>query len=469
MKHVSQAVGCFLMMFVVATHSSYSQPVASFDFNEGSGETVSSTEGNLEGTFGFSVDPESLAQINDDSPSGAEGDTSLFLPGSDGLSASVEVAPVTDIIQGPMTMETWVTIDEFDETWEDIFRIGNTVKLGFNNGNLLFTTLGVLDWFTEVPMPVGEWHHFAVVWTPEVDAVFYFDGEEVAAVADDRPARTPQNDNLSIGSSHTLSSPLNGSLDRFRIHQAALTPDQLDSDPANPMEALDSTVIFYDFNQELPVTNVISGDMEASSMLQEDAENSAPEFSEDAPTGEEGDFSVFFAGEGQRIIVPDPDGLLQMDINQDFTIEAYLKFDELPQGRSIILSYGLPGGYSFSVTDERNLFATTYGIKDFTEATDAIIPEGNWHHGAVVHDFVEGQMRFYIDGELMNTVEYFDGVNFSEDQRLTIGVESGAGSNAAGLPYQGYLDRIRVHSAVVNPEDFDLVDVPTPVQDWPVF
>jgi len=42
---------------------------------------------------------------------------------------------------------------------------------------------------------------------------------------------------------------------------------------------------------------------------------------------------------------------------------------------------------------------------------DRVIPDTKWHHAAVVLDGDNGQMRFYVDGELKTTVDYTGGVN----------------------------------------------------------
>ncbi len=142
------------------------------------------------------------------------------------------------------------------------------------------------------------------------------------------------------------------------------------------------------------------------------------------------------------------------------TIEAYIKCEGgQPQERSILVAYGLPQGYSFSIRTERYLFATTYGIKDFGEATDAIIPDdGGWHHGAVVHDSAAGEMRFYVDGELKTTVAYTGGIIVTEYQRLYLGIEASYDNTASINPYLGSLDRVRIYNEVLGPDQFDMVE-----------
>ncbi len=449
----------------------YAQPLASFDFNEGSGNTTTSNPGGLVGTLGLSNPPDLTGAIvvNSDNPAGAANDKSIQFTGVDGLSAAGEQAAFEDLIQNPLTVEAWVKVDQFAQEWEDVFRLGNSLKLGFHNGNMVWTTLGVLDWQSEVPVPAGEWHHIAVAWTPGDIAIFYLDGEEVNSIIDAGPARALQNSLLSIGSSHTASSILIGSIDRLRIHNAVLEPAQLDSVAATPKAVNSNTVIAYDFNDGLPAQNKGSFTMQATTQIvAAQYANAMPEFRTDTPTGQAGDYSLFFNGLGARVEVPDPDFKIALDVTGNFTLEAYIKFDDLPGERSMILAYGVPGagGYSFSVTSDRNLFATTYGILDFDMAVEAVIADTNWHHAAVVLDGDNGQMRFYVDGELKTTVDYTGGINTTTGNTLFIGMEGTA--DAPGNLYKGFIDRIRIYDTVRTPDQFDIVK-PVSVDSWMMF
>ena len=232
----------------------YAQPLASFDFNEGSGNTTTSNPGGLVGTLGLSNPPDLTGAIvvNNDNPAGAANDKSIQFTGVDGLSAAGEQAAFEDLIQNPLTVEAWVKVDQFAQEWEDVFRLGNSLKLGFHNGNIVWTTLGVLDWQSEVPVPAGEWHHIAVAWTPGDIAIFYLDGEEVNSIIDAGPARALQNSLLSIGSSHTASSILIGSIDRLRIHNAVLEPAQLDLVPAKVNISVGDRIITSGLDKKFP-------------------------------------------------------------------------------------------------------------------------------------------------------------------------------------------------------------------------
>lgn len=469
MKHRLLAVSVFALCAMAVTPVwSQPAPLVGFDFDEGSGDSVMDLTGTYTGFFGIPPTEGSVVELGA-GPSGDAADTAGVFNGIGAL-IDVDADPaIYDITEGPITMEAWVFPNAFDETWIDIFRYGGTYKMGFNSGNMLFTLLGVADVFGEVAVPVGEWSHLAMVWEPGAFVVFYLNGEEVNVVELTGTGRAPVNSNFVVGGSEG-GSRFNGSIDRVRVHNAVLEAADLDSVADAPKPALDSTIVHLDFDA-LPATNGIAANP-LTLVNQDDIQvaNSFPEWSTDSPTGTDGDNSLFFNGIGSRVIVDDPEALFQLDLDLIFTLEAYVKYDELPQNRSIIFAYGVPGtgGYSFSVRqDPRTPFVTTYGILD--AANEAPIPnDGQWHHLAVVHDEPAGELRFYVDGELGDTLEYFGGVNFAEEQnQLMIGVEQLLGSTAAVLPYEGYIDRIRIHTAVLDPSEFDIVEVVS-VGDWMV-
>jgi len=81
--------------------------VASFDFNEGSGNTTTSNPGGLVGTLGLE-NPSDLTGaivVNSDNPPGRPSDKSIQFTGVDGLSAAGEQAAFADLIQNPLTVE----------------------------------------------------------------------------------------------------------------------------------------------------------------------------------------------------------------------------------------------------------------------------------------------------------------------------------------------------------------------------
>ncbi|MBI2947586.1 MAG: Ig-like domain-containing protein, partial [Verrucomicrobia bacterium] len=99
-------------------------------------------------------------------------------------------------------------------------------------------------------------------------------------------------------------------------------------------------------------------------------------------------------------------------------------------------------------------FVTTLGILD--ASSQAAIPDdGAWHHIAVVHE--NGvELRYYVDGVLGHTRPYTSGVIFTRTQTFfTIGAE-----HSGGLQYIGSLDRLKVTSGILRPDELDFKAVP---------
>ena len=103
---------------------------------------------------------------------------------------------------------------------------------------------------------------------------------------------------------------------------------------------------------------------------------------------------------------------------------------------------------------DRTVFVTTLGILD--ASSQAAIPDdGAWHHIAVVHE--NGvELRYYVDGVLGHTRPYTSGVIFTRTQTFfTVGAE-----HTGGLQYIGSLDRLKVTSGILRPDQLDFKAVP---------
>ncbi|MGC9327094.1 MAG: LamG-like jellyroll fold domain-containing protein [Candidatus Hinthialibacter sp.] len=198
--------------------------------------------------------------------SGQDGDNAIIPEGGLVVDDSVD-SVLGDLKEGPITFEAWVRPDASAD-YQDFFRIGNSLKAGFSGANPVFTFLSVVDIVVDYPIDFdGAWRHIAYAWEPGSGVTYYINGENVGFVEATGAPIDYANAEMSIGIAHDGGSPFLGAIDRFRIHNAVLTADQLDADPANPKEVLSSTVVAYTFDEEgAPYQNAAAADKPANNM-----------------------------------------------------------------------------------------------------------------------------------------------------------------------------------------------------------
>ena len=207
----------------------------------------------------------------------------------------------------------------------------------------------------------------------------------------------------------------------------------------------ESGLAYFHFDNGLTDAN---GNFTPTQGLVDDPEaGSLPNLINEGSSGNDGDLAASFDGSQVNHLVDDS-GALQLE-DTDYTLEAWVRLDTPLPSRRVIFGYGIPGGYSLSVTPDNTLFTTTYGIADIPSSA-SIPDDGEWHHVAVVHEN-QSEMRFYVDGALGDTVAYTQGVNRAEDQTFYLGHEID-GVN----PWIGNIDRIRITSTALVPDQFDL-------------
>jgi len=458
---VHRAAALLLAGCLGAFAASAQTTLADFQFNEGTGTTTASATNGLVGVLGVAPNADNLPSVITESPSGAVGDRAVQLQGTGFLLADDSTSPILAIAAEPLTVEAWVRWDgtDFDQ-YNGILAYGGSYKLGVNNTEIIWTLFGIVDVSSGLYLPQDAlWHHVAAAYEPGVGVTIYLDG--VGTYVDEtRSMRAFGNNWLSIGA-EGFGTSIVAALDRVRVHKALLTAEELDSVAATPKPVLDSTLVAYDFNEtEPPFQSAKTPARPAITSEEYFTTSSTPAFSTDSPTGAAGDFSMEFATAGRRVVVPDPDMVINLDPG-DFTVQAWVKFGA--QGARAVLFYnnGPGGAISFSVLN-RTVFVTTLGILD-RDSSAAIPDDGGWHHIAVVH--VAGtEFRFYVDGELGDTIPYTGGtlIGARTDTQFYIGSEP-----TGGLPFVGKLDRLKVSAGVVAAEDLDFrvnpgVDPDTP-------
>lgn len=444
-------------------------PIFDFGFNEGKGITTTDSVAKIVGTMAYSgpvVVTNSPPGNTTNSPSGKAGDNAVALNTTNATSQVLLVVddsnnPVLNFkTNAPFTMEAWVNPDVGDKrTYEGIGAYGQSYKMGLgspsgnatNRGQFVFTLFGVVDLYSGYNPPSGEWHHLAAAWNPGTGAVMFVDGVVVTNIPETRVFKAFQNNFLTIGAENISGTAFQGKIDRFRITKGALTAADLDSDKANPKGAVANTVVAYSFDESAPPFQNLGTNARPARVIE------APIWSTDTPSGLAGDTSLIFTN-GQQVIVPDPDALMQLNTNNpSFTIQAWVKFNGNPKQREVFFYSNGPGGaVSASVFTNRTVFVTTLGKKD--QSSNAKIPDdGKWHHIAIVHNN-KTNFQFYVDGVLADTQAYTDSVIFTRtNQVFYIGSEP-----TGNLQYLGLLDRLKVNSGALTPDQLDYRPVPQP-------
>ncbi len=179
--------------------------------------------------------------VVDDSPSGEAGDTSLEFSGTQ-IAVVDDSNGVLNFSDGDWTLEAWAKTD-FNT---DVIRMvmfyyghpghGYSFSINLETETLQVTTLGIADMPSDSAyvIPDYEWHHLAVVHKAGDSITYFIDGQEIESNSYTNltiPA-DPGMTKLYIGAEPDMGLPYTGLLDRIRISNSALTPDQMDTDAA---------------------------------------------------------------------------------------------------------------------------------------------------------------------------------------------------------------------------------------------
>lgn len=170
-------------------------------------------------------------------------------------------------------------------------------------------------------------------------------------------------------------------------------------------------------------------------------------------TGGENDLAVSFDGQGS--LVADDSTTLSLDILPPVTLELWARTTVADQANTAWLSYGFPdssdqnsGGFRFGLLNG-TLVYTLFGVVDVV--SEVVFPsDGEWHHVAVTHDFDQGVVHFFLDGEERQSFETTGDILFPDRLELSIGALS-----PGFLRYIGDVDRIRVSEGVLGVDELD--------------
>lgn len=426
----------------------------------------------LDALMGRPADRSNDPSPSDNTPSGAPGDRSIHSTGDGGVVVGDYESRILDLSSGePITMEVWLYPEEDVTDWTGLVQYGQSgqgYKIGIRgNAQFLFTLLGVVDVSSPYITiePDGEWHHLAVTYEPGVGVGFFHNGEEIDWIQETRDMIVPAAKELWIGCEYGARYGFSCSLDRVRISKALLTAEELDSDPQNPKPPTDTTLFYMTFDEEsAPYTTTTEPKFTGVTSGEWLSTLKVPEILEDGPSGTSGDFSLSTKGAGELVHVPDPDGVLNF-FEQDFTLEAWIKYNTLPFNPGRLLYYGeADTGYDLAIAQTSGLLRLNHESGTNADAVDAAVPgDDNWHHIAAVNDYTYGFVHFYVDGELLESVDNDAWVEPAvETQVLFIGAMWDS-----RMGYAGQFDRIRISDEALAADQLDST-IPVSVTDWPL-
>ena len=422
-----------------------------FGFDEGSGTQVLDSINSLVGVPGSTTNAPTFVS---ESPSGKVGDTAIHFEAGQYFTVNDPDTRVMLNANNPsFTLQAWVKILGSPSGREVFFYSngpGGALSFSVNTDRTVFvTTLGIADVSSQAAIPDDEaWHHIAVVHESGKELRFYVDGVLGDTVEYTSGVNFTRTQTLfSLGAEWNGALQFIGSVDRLKISSEMLSAEQLDFKAVPP-----AGLVAFEFDEGSGTK--VTDSINSLAGLPGDPAN-PPTFITDSPSAKAGDSAIHFET-GQYFTVDDPDTRVQLSTNNpSFTLQAWVKISGSPASREVFFYSNGPGGaLSFSVNNDRTVFVTTLGIADVS--SQAAIPDDEaWHHIAVVHDNGK-EFRFYVDGVIGDTVEYTSGVNFTRTQRL---FSLGAEWNGA-LQFIGSVDRIKISSGILAPEQFDSKAVP---------
>jgi len=397
----------------------------------------------------------------------------VSLDGKGGLAVDDSTAQLLNILAPPITLECWVRSTNSPGVHLGLISYGvpggpsrasrspGGYKLGVDpSGNILFTLFGVVDVYSYYPFPFdGQWHHLAAAYSLADGLVrYYLDGQEVASVPETRNIAPPGTHHLDIGAQYTGLGRWQGDIDRVRISTAALTPAQLDSVADAVKPVLSNTAVFFNFDKQNPPYQgqgfqpagvaISTADWVIDHPPHES--DGDPSKVTDTPSGAAGDLALQFGG-SDMAAVSDPNGVL--NLNGDWTLEAWIKFSGNVEGdQDVIFYYGDPAhGYSLSLNFAagNELQVATLGIAEMPSQT-AIVELDVWQHIAVVHKKSQS-ITYFTNGVQAGSLSYTGGTTPAEENKvLYIGAE-----RDGAFPFTGWIDRIRISNSALTAGELD--------------
>ncbi|MBL9127833.1 MAG: LamG domain-containing protein [Verrucomicrobiales bacterium] len=164
----------------------------------------------------------------------------------------------------------------------------------------------------------------------------------------------------------------------------------------------------------------------------------------DSPSGKAGDRAVQLANGAFLVVDDSPSPLLNLTTSP-LTLEGWVKRDSTSTTTyEGIMGYG--GAYKLGLQSSQIIF-TLFGVVDI--GSGLTLPNDEWHHVAAAWEPGVG-VTFYLDGA-SSFVEETRAVGPFLNTFLNLGAER------LGNAILGSIDRLRIHKALLGPEELDSV------------
>jgi hypothetical protein len=364
----------------------------------------------------------------------------------DGSNDLVAVATTTGLnLSNTLTLTAWVKPTALTNPYSSVVLKGVAGQRGYGmnfvGDKLNFVSVGMAETTSTVAFATGKWQHAAITWDAATgQAKFYKDGTLVQTMTPSGAPTAPLDaDDVTIGSwLDQAGSFFNGSLDDVRIYNRVLTATEI----AQVVDVSTGRVAQWKFDEG---TGTTAGD--SSSNANSGTLTNGPTW----VTGQSGQ-AVSLDGTNDLIAVDTTAGL---NLNNTLTITAWVKPTALTGYRSVVFK-GVAGqrGYGMNFVGDKLNFVKL-GI---SEATSTVaFTTGTWQHAAITLDAFSGQVKFYKNGTLVETISATGAANAALDSD---DVTIGSWLDQAQSFFAGTIDDLRIYNRVLSASEIAEIGTP---------
>ena len=416
---------------------------------------------NTEDQSGNENDGEILsdASFDTDVPAVLAGGKSLLLENGDLESNGVRVEGSADLTSETFTLAYWIKptalqgnagLERLTSRGGDAFETAIGDRNAVGGGDPLTLSYFAGSWeTTEVTIEENEWSHVAWRNKDDGDLDLFVNGELEFTGVGVPPDRIPEEAHLNIGTRHNEAEGFEGLMDELRLYDTALSDAEILALAVPPPDASPLVGVW-----------LFDGDTKDSSDNGNDGELIDGEFSDDVP-------DIPRAKGGKSLLLEDGAHVLvghaeSLNITTAITIAAWVKpvgeigWDGiLAKNPSEDSSPNHAGNYELRIDNgDRQLhFLHQQGAIDdtvFHKASDSIIEPDVWTHIAVTGDTETGDVHFYINGELNESLEGIIPVEEFPINENPLFIGSRAD---LFTPFDGLLDEVVLSSAAFDADE----------------